>query len=212
MLPSKIDFIKFKKGFEWNCPFTIGVDTIILSSTVMEDAIKGKAHSHFRERVLEILVHELVHLHQRREPDQYIHIYTDIFGFIRKHVNLTHDLSQYVVTNPDGHNYEWIMPFRINAETKFLLPVAILEQGAVTGVLVELTTMNGQIFHNRNNTVIPIAAYPLYNELFGVQQQLYHPNEIIAHLISQYIVQGHVYHTKTFKSPVIYRVIDTLIG
>jgi hypothetical protein len=213
LLPSHINFIKFQKGVEWDCPFTIGTDTIVLSSKVVNEAEQGKTNSHYREQVLEMLVHELVHLHQRREPDKYIHIYTSIFGFIRKSVSLSDDLARRVVTNPDGYNYEWIMAFRLNAEIKFMLPIAVLDaQGRATGVLVELTTFNGKLFYNRDNITIPISAYPLYNRIFGVQEQLYHPNEIIARLISLYLVRGHVYHTENFKSPVVYQAIDDLVN
>lgn len=213
LLTDNIKFLKLKRGIEWDCPFSIGTNTIVLSEKILETATSGKCNSIDRERFCEVLTHELVHLHQRRHPNVYENIYTTIFGFIKRKVALSDNLAQYIVTNPDGPQYEWIMPFRLQAKLKFMLPIAMInEVGTPSGVLVELTSNNGKLFHEISNTVIPINSYPLYYNLFGVKNQLYHPNEIIAHIISEYIVQGHMYHTSTFKSPILYRAIDRLLG
>lgn len=209
---SSLKLIKLKTGYEWNCPFTIGTNTIVISSKCLEIAESGKGNSYHKTQMLVTLTHELVHLHQRNNTGKYIDIYEHIFGFIRKPVKLSNYLAQYVVTNPDGYNYDWIMAFRIGAELKLFLPIALVnEKGTITGVLVELTTQNGKIYHNMANTVIPIEAFPLYYHQFGVQKQLYHPNEIIADLIAEYLIQGHVYDTKTFNGPSLYSEIDKLL-
>jgi len=141
-------------------PFTIGLNTIVfpLAYLRLPKATQKK-----------ILIHELVHLHQRRDPEIYEAYYTNQLGFkrINSTVVLPAELKKRLMYNPDGPRYEWIWRNRY-------IPLSIAHKTYLWDVITE---------HLK-----PVEQIVEYANAFGTSRQLYHPNEIVAHQITDAII------------------------
>jgi hypothetical protein len=90
------------------------------------------------------------------------------------------------ITNPDGHNYQWSVI--INGQIYW--PIAVSNQssnGHPKGVLIG----EGGLFDLDK-------VHQYVNRFHGLGSQLYHPNEIYAHLVAKYMVHNITYpHNST---------------
>lgn len=104
------------------------------------------------------------------------------------------DRSLIFITNPDGPNFQWITKVKINNKFETLLPALIYDQEKQKpkGVLIVLypqTTVCGANKYMLTDRVYNINDIKEYNQRFyGLKQQLYHPNEISAQLMSDYLI------------------------
>lgn len=191
LLPQKLCFLKLKKGTEWNFPFTLN-NCIVLTSQAIKRA-KSLLTTNPKEFMV-ILVHEMIHLHQKAHPTQYNLLYKRNYSMQQHPVKLSQSILQWVITNPDGFRPEWIIQYKSD---RWFLPLLITdEHGEMREVLVSLKReLNGDYIDDGSEPV-PISAYAPYSALYGIDKQLYHPHEITARLLSEYIIQDHVYITR----------------
>ena len=139
-------------------PFTIGKHTIIFPLSYLNLPL-------FTQK--KILIHELVHLHQRRAPEIYERYYTRRLNF--KRINpavLPAEIKARLMYNPDGPRYEWIWRNRY-------IPLGIEHKTYLWDVLTQILK--------------PVDQIGDYARSFGTSRQLYHPNEIVAHQITDSI-------------------------
>ena len=149
-------------------PFTVGTDTIVFPREYFTLPVK-------QQRT--ILAHELVHLHQRKHPVQYYRYYRKL-GFLRAQVEFSPALAQQLMYNPDGEHYEWIWLHR----GKGYVPFSVNHK-AYVGLL-------GKVHRIKSLTpiaILPVEQVPEYYNHFQTVRQLYHPNEIVAHQITDRI-------------------------
>jgi hypothetical protein len=155
----KVNLIAVQDGH----PFTVGKDTIVLPTNYFKHSDRLK---------LTIMAHELVHLHQRVNPSLYERAYARL-GFHKTHVNFKPSLKKLLMYNPDGETYEWMwiheghgyIPLGVNHKTYVAL------MGPISG-------------STENIPILPLHKVPVYYDHFQKHKQLYHPNEIIAHQIT----------------------------
>ena len=168
----RIDFILLKPGVYWDFPFTWGKSVIAMTPTMF-----GKPSS----QILKILAHELVHLDQRRPPDKYEQYYTKL-GF-KKLRNIDFGaLKPYLLRNPDADTYNWIW------KNKYV-PVALLRDCKFHVLLLEPKTLGLAAYGDNVEVILhKVESIPSYYERFGTKKQLYHPNEISAHLIADFLI------------------------
>lgn len=209
LLPRVVKFIKVRAGTEWDFPFTLD-DAIVISEVMLQ---KFKNESEIGKHVTTI-VHELVHVHQKTHGKGSVweQIYQQYFGFRLKKITLDPQIQQYLITNPDGFlkltsntAEAWVIPFDLTEGTVWVYPVLVAlpddtGQFHFREMLLRLQMDHAGNLSNNGTTMIPIDAFPLYYRRFGVTKQLYHPNEIAARLISEYIVSGHVYDTVQIRA------------
>lgn len=200
LIPSRLCFIKLAKGTEWDFPFTLE-GCIVLSEYIIRKA-KNALKNNDKAKMTTFtttIVHELVHIHQKNNPRPYEVLYQRHYGMHKRRVMLSSALSEWIVTNPDGYNLEWVIPFNISGGgMTWFLPLLITDyQGNMNEVLVKLKSKPGHSEFFDDNAIIPAHAFPLYTSLFGVNKQLYHPHEITARILSEYIVESHIYTTPT---------------
>jgi len=168
----KIEFILLESGVYWDFPFTWG-ETII--------CLTPKFFTMSHKRMLMILTHEWVHLDQRRHIQKYELCYQDM-GFRKTRIDFG-PLEPYLLRNPDADNYEWI--WQSDPTAPVYAPVALFDQCRFSIVLLEFKDIAaGKVVLHKVENV------PSYYSHFGTQRQLYHPNEIVAHLIADYLVDG----------------------
>lgn len=151
------------------------------------------------------LYHEIIHIMQRSNKLSKIysrifdHIYQKIWGFVK--INSSRQLSRVVdsnyVSNPDGANFEWLVAI-YNYQTKrdtLFAPTLIYDfnRNRPTGVLIEVEqSRNGE--YSLTNRWDYLERFPNYvDKFYGLEGQLYHPNEIIAHILSEYLILDKMY-------------------
>lgn len=169
----KIEFVLLESGVYWDFPFTWGKTIICLTP-------KFFTNSH--KEMLTILTHEWIHLDQRRNRQKY-ELYYRVLGFRKAQIDFG-TLGPYILRNPDADNYEWI--WQSDPASPVYAPVALLHQCQFSTVLLEFKDItNGEVVLHKMENV------PEYHGHFGTKRQLYHPNEIVAHLVADYLVDGY---------------------
>lgn len=104
------------------------------------------------------------------------------------------------ITNPDGQNYQWICQvYDKYQKLKFYLPLLVNDHSNnPTGVIVELdrtdgsSSVDGKWYLSRRWGWIN-EFEPYTSKFFGMKNQLYHPNEIMAIMISENIIEEKKY-------------------
>jgi len=157
------------------------------------------------------LYHEIVHILQRQGEisgagASYLYdtgVYNCFFGGLYsglwdmekvernqlKNVSLLDQMLTFI-TNPDGPNFQWITRARFGNKYQYLLPALKYNTstGHPEGVLIVLEPLPfGE--YRLTQSVYSIENVPDYSERFyGLKGQLYHPHEISAQLLSDYLV------------------------
>lgn len=160
----RIDFVLLDRGVYWDRPFTWGKTMIMVTPTLL----KG----HTNNELISIFIHEWVHLDQRRNPIKYDRLYYNM-GFKRANIDFK-QYSNMLFSNPDATRYEWIWRGRY-------VPFAVMKNCKCHTLIMDSYT--GKI-HNVEDVLDYYGA-------FGHTRQLYHPNEIIAHIIEQSLKNDH---------------------
>lgn len=208
----KVNFVKLKAGTEWNYPFTLP-GTIVLTEKFIDDACRAKNFQNQAEieHIKTILVHELVHIYQKQEPFFFEKFYQEKFPFIKTNVSITPELKNKILTNPDGYDYQWIV--NINGYGP-MLPLLIIEaNGDKKSVLVKLRKNTVNSYINDGMKMTNMVNVPEYMDMFSRDQemnQLYHPHEISATMISEYIINDTIYNHSLTST--LYRDLMTLVN
>jgi len=159
-------FIKLDHRLEWGYPQTIN-DCIVISNRLLQ-----KINS---REVIATLVHEQIHVQQRRYPDWFRKLYHS-WGFRQtSSIRIPQEIHDELLTNPDGMSRNWI----IYIDSKWYLPLAKANHQLVLGQLEH---------HGGKFTLIGLSEDQLlikkYLSLLPVHRQAYHPNEISAHYLT----------------------------
>lgn len=169
----RIEFILLEKGVYWDFPFTYGESAIAFTPKLLEGS-----HQH----ILNVLAHEWVHLDQRRSPEKYEQYYRTL-GFRKAQINFG-VFEPYLLRNPDADRYEWIW----KDSGKVYAPVATVTNCRFNSLLLEIKQADLTV-DPREVIVHMTTDVPAYAKRFGTKRQLYHPNEITAHIIADFLVK-----------------------
>lgn len=172
----KVEFVLLERGVYWDFPFTFGKTMIMMTPKLFEKS---------RKHILKILAHEWVHLDQRRNTSKYNRYYRTL-GFRKQNINFGL-LTSYLLRNPDADKYEWIWVSDNGGPV--YAPVALLHKCEFSTLLLEIGDPSGAHYGDDTKIIMHmIDEVPAYSERFGTKRQLYHPNEISAHLIADAVV------------------------
>lgn len=203
-------FIKLADHIEGMLPHTHG-DAIVLSPRVMAYFIHLKAQgapgfeSMSAERVL---VHELVHVHQRQARARYAALYKR-WGFVYADRITTHpEITRRQLLNPDGLDLHWVYPLRGADGVRWLWPLVLFAEHKdkdanryrmpddFRQVVVRL---EGSPAHFRvarepsgGPSIQSVHDDLEYSRRFSVTATPYHPNEIAANLFEQVYMISHL--------------------
>jgi hypothetical protein len=174
-------FIKFSNILEKNMPFTmdeyIFLPEIFLNNLNFNDNYLKMENS-------DTLIHECIHIIQRKHQDKFDKIYPKIFNCFKiSNLIITNKWNKLKMSNPDGLDINWVYKYN----NKFYLPLLIFNSydRKVKQIIITLkfqqgnyiTTSNFQNIYN----FIPFRKYPK-------NISLYHPNEIMAYIIPKIIL------------------------
>lgn len=201
--------ILVKANTEWDYPFTLAKQSnptdgaVVLSLKVFRDAQRAlyQRNSAMIKHFLTILVHELIHLDQKRDSTMYQFVYQQM-GFQFLPVTLSPVVQNAILTNPDGSqpNGQWVISLRLQGNTTaWFMPSMMLLGGQHRSMLIELSKdgLTGNLSAD-SLKLVPIEG-SLYQRRFGLAaNELTHPNELVAYMLSEYVIQSHRYETGSF--------------
>lgn len=196
-------FLKLAPTIEGGLPHTRG-DCIVFSGTLLAPllALKATAEHQTLLHLGKLLLHEQLHVVQRRHPALFVDLYTRVWGFHRAPpIAETPWLVEHHLANPDGVVCDWIFPIEEGGTTRWIWPLVIF--GEVDGIArmpadfvmaaIPLTR-DGERFA----VAVPAAdGRPAYTNLlherayaarFAGSTNIYHPNEAAADLFANLVV------------------------
>ena len=144
------------------------------------------------------LMHELVHIHQRIKPDLYTNIYRE-WGFIKvDFMDNMSDILEFNRNNPDGMQDKWIWVDRSQKDQLKYYWIGALYQDKVNPEITRVNYYAYQVNKIENthendlkivrlsgNPPIPLSEFSSFNQYFGITNNHYHPNEIIAQYVEE---------------------------
>ena len=209
------------RKLDWNFPYTLNnciilpqqfIDRCILEAKDLKTSLSQKSNevwNLYRPQLSGMLnpattiAHEIIHIIQRypttKQNDLIENVYSE-WKFKRLHSNTiryhsTDARNFLTVTNPDGVNYTWAVGIWSQNKTNWFAPLLILpsiEQNP-TGILLPLTIeYNGSL---TAGNFMEIEQNGKYLEMFGEigVESLYHPNEIFATAVSEWLIRDKVF-------------------
>ena len=213
-----IKIFKIKDNIDWNYPFTsenniilskeyinnilndININNLNLHLNLNENKNKNEIYHEIKNikklkwndvrinirpilSYVTTLCHEVIHIFQRNYD--FTNIYKKVWGFTK--INKDNIVNNYFNTleNPDGYNFELVIYFK----GKWLLPLLIFNinvSAEPVNIICEVYfTNNGKIILTQN--WCKIEQYPpFYKAFYSLGQG--HPNEILAYILSQWII------------------------
>lgn len=179
-----ISFIKIVAGKDWDFPYTYISDkdnVIALTSLAIHNFGKVGFNNRY---IQETLLHEIIHLHQKRNQEDYDIYYKKYYNFEKVFCSNYSSISEKVITNPDGyvsHGMIWV----ISINNTYWMPyLDISMQEKMVNVIYE----NNKYLVTDNYA--PIDIVKIYNKMFKVESQRYHPNEIFARINAKKLIFG----------------------
>ena len=161
-LPFRFAFLSSK--IDWGYTYTTGDIIVLRDNDFLRDY----------NNLVNLIIHEYCHVYQRFYLDMLNDLYSS-WGF--KKVNLENKLIGNTVLNPDGID-NWM--FKYN--NKNYIPILV---GNSNNQFIPFAF---QIENNKIiNSKIEINSMDSFSDMFFNVGQLYHPNEIMAHLVPLYL-------------------------
>ncbi len=177
-------FLNVEGAVEGSLPHTRGPH-IVLSAPI----------PHSRSELARLLLHEQLHVVQRRHPDLFRTLYTDVWGFAPMDPPVADAwLRQHELHNPDGTDY-WVFPLGASDEQRWIWPTLILDPATRDTRIVAF-----EIDRDRSRFRIRSSedGKPLFADVRDVKsfsgrfpfgRDPYHPNEVAAEAFSTVVLE-----------------------
>lgn len=197
-------FIKVTASIESGFPHTRGAH-IVLSEPALMALAAGQgdevAQAAARQMGAMLLLHEQLHVLQRKEPQLFDDLYTRVWNFRRApQIEGAEKLKARIVVNPDGPDTVWILPV---GEGEWVWPLIVFPEGMKEeraglhrmqsiAVAVEAREGGGGFRVKTDETGAPVIR-PLtqskeYMKAFYPSEYVYHPNEASADLFARLVL------------------------
>lgn len=173
------NLIKISSNMDWGFPYTINNYIVISDDFITNTTTK---------QMLSTLFHEQFHIYQRKYPMIFKKLYSQWnFKYI-KNFKLPSKIDDYIITNPDAPNNDYI--FKLN-KNNYLLPILILDKNNNDNHLSKCIYLkkNKNLFSIKSSKLFNLKDIPNYYTRFYKIHQNYHPNEIFANLMSKIVFQ-----------------------
>ncbi len=170
------------------------------------------------------LVHELFHVHQRHNPKDFEKLYRDLgFEYYNKDVHTIKGLEQAVDMsrhNPDGLDLNWIWCprnlYKASDDMSYFFITAkypTIENPSLTNVEYVAYPLDrdnsGTYYKITSMNPIPLSKLEVFQRHFGITNNHYHPNEIVAQYAEYYLEDSSVdknYIEKTKRTESGYKI------
>jgi hypothetical protein len=192
-------FIKISDTIEGGLPHSRG-DSIVLSESLARAiaSAPAKAKLDHPSGLWALLLHEQTHVLQRKYPQLFVSLYTDVFGFRQVEVTPPDSLLVQRVINPDGPIVEWIYPLGKGDSRQWILPdieLSELNHPKMPADFKEVALRVHQVDGSHwavddKEPVAMLESLPEYVGAFPVKSELFHPNEIAADMLAEILYGG----------------------
>ena len=179
---SKWSFAKMSTSVEDGFPHT-HKDTIFLS----EYTINEKP-----DRLLFVLVHEQMHVMQRKKPELFDKLYTKYYPFKKGKLGLSDKVVKKMRSNPDTRFTPESDYMYIDGDDRLYYLCAVYSQeiptslGDVKYIAVNLDHDKEKEIYKGSEDIMDISGMSNFNNFFSIDSNHYHPNEISAEIIGLY--------------------------
>lgn len=195
-------FIKVSNLIEGELPHTIN-DCIVLPQlfiSQMNNYIKEKDKFHLIKYTGSTLLHEYIHIIQKQNPKIFNILYTNYWNMVyfKKDFAMQY-IGKYQRLNPDGLDTNWV--FKIKND-EYLLPYVMLKSNKLENIdRYGLLIKNNKVIKNEK-----LLKFTEYTNFFCNITNNYHPNELSASLISEYLLNEYFNHD--IRCPGLRRLIQ----
>lgn len=192
---NSIKFAKFRNNVENGYPHT-NYDVIFITDSFISDLLGYYNNNNINgaiENIGAIIIHECVHVLQRKESIAFNELYSKYWKFVKvAKIHNNESISKKIRYNPDGPDTNWVFSFR----GKHIYILSIYDSGAnnisqvnIIGIYVERTgdtvVIPSGAKQHKLTDMKEFAEY--FEHLYGNH---YHPNEISAELMSIYYLKA----------------------
>ncbi len=175
-------FAKIDSDVENGYPHT-HKDTIFLSKNTINDTPK---------RLLYVLVHEQMHVMQRKKPELFDKLYTKYYPFKKGKIGLSDKVVKKMRSNPDTRFTPESDYMYIDGDDRLYYLCAVYSQeiptslGDVKYIAVNLDHDKEKEIYKGSEDIMDISGIGNFNNFFSIDSNHYHPNEISAEIIGLY--------------------------
>lgn len=170
-------FAKFTHKLEGNMPHTH--KNIIILPEYMYDFISNNSTSESFKKHGATIIHEICHVLQRYYHSQFSDLY-DKWNFHKYNISqIDHNIVGRIRVNPDGLDSNWIWKY----DKQFLF-LAVFKENSKS-----LNDVNYNYYVIENDKIVKsgdILDEKNFNKFFGIENNVYHHNEISAEYFSMY--------------------------
>ena|GEM_PF-687009 len=202
-------FLKVADDIEGGLPHTRG-RYIVLSQSVCERLLRIDAVLPARDALAAaatILLHERIHVLQRTAPGLFDSLYRKVWGFVRvKSVARSPWLRRHHLANPDGSTAGrfccWLFPVHAQGSgaVRYIWPLVVFSDGPgpkrmpqdfrMLAVDVRRDGDRARVIGKPDGrpSARPLLEVSAYTRVFAISQNIYHPNEAAADLLTQLVL------------------------
>ena len=153
------------------------------------------------ENIGVIIIHECVHIWQRKEKEIFYKLYVYYWNFIKVDKIHNNILKHRIRFNPDGPDTNWVY----KTGTNYIIPLSIYKENGTNignvdcvGVFLDKNGISFSMPHKDDIKIKNLNDIDGFNKLFkNVHGNNYHPHELSAELISIfYLQQMNISHNK----------------
>ena len=196
-------FIKVAPSIESGFPHTRGAH-IVLSEPVLAALAAGHegdaGEAAGRRMAWPLLLHEQLHVLQRKGPKLFEDLYTRVWKFRHApQIAGAEKIKSRNVVNPDGPDAVWILPV---GEGEWVWPLIVFPEGMneeraglhrMQSIAVEVESRDGGGFRVKTNEtgtplIRPLSQSKEYMKTFFPSEYVYHPNEASADLFARVVL------------------------
>jgi len=194
-------YVKFSRSLVGGFPHTRGpwiflgegaVERFVKAWAVLEEQNKNGN----RDRTigsLTTLLHEQMHVLERKYPEKFKNLYTEVYGFRFGPIRPDPWISARRISNPDALRWEWVFPVKRDGRELLFAPQMMLRDGRdvprmgadfqFACVRVEPAGDGFRTVQKDGRPIVaPLTEVPEYVAAMPLPTGLDHPNELTAYL------------------------------
>jgi len=173
--------------------FTLGKFIFISQNSINNGISYYRKHNKFKKYTLGTFIHEKIHILQRYNQQRFDKFYHLEFPFMKKVSSLPPTIYQHIytnnLTNPDGLDLRWT--YIDSSSKQRYYPYVAFDQNK-TNSMYEKAVDSSMKLHNLNDLNLLKDITKKLPKYKTNPLGIYHPNELIAHLLDKQIVDGNV--------------------
>ncbi len=207
------NFLKVGSHIEGGFPHTRGKHIILAEHVCRWIVDQARASPSGRlVNVIELLLHEQMHVFQRANSELFDSLYKYQWGFIRaKTIKTCPWIVEHQMVNPDAIDCPWVYPIRRDGQTNYIWPICSLSDGPGPKRMQTDFTMlafhvvpDGEGYRVEQSSdsrpkYSDLLSVRAYRQVFGPSTNIYHPHEAAADLFAKLVLYD-AYRSKWLDS------------